>query len=43
MWPCTDYPKWLEKLKSIIRKYNPNADLVFWTYNWGYAPAEDRA
>ncbi|MBQ6846311.1 MAG: hypothetical protein IJO61_04195 [Oscillospiraceae bacterium] len=41
-WPCEDYPKWLGKVRDISRKYNPDADIVFWTYNWGWAPAEDR-
>jgi len=41
-WPCEDYPQWLEMLKQIIRGKKPDADIVFWTYNWGYAPEEDR-
>ncbi|MCC6442843.1 MAG: hypothetical protein IT210_05225 [Armatimonadetes bacterium] len=41
-WPCTDYPDWLEMLKGIVRKYSPGADIVFWTYNWGWAPEADR-
>ncbi len=41
-WPCTDYPQWLDLLKGILRKYNPDLDVVFWTYNWGWAPEEDR-
>jgi hypothetical protein len=41
-WPCVDYPEWLELLKKVIRRHNPAADIVFWTYNWGYAPEEDR-
>ncbi|NSW57602.1 MAG: hypothetical protein HPY44_16450 [Armatimonadetes bacterium] len=41
-WPCFDYPEWLDLLKRILRKYNPNLDIVFWTYNWGWAPEEDR-
>lgn len=41
-WPCTDYPQWLDLLKGIIRRYNPEADIVFWTYNWGWAPEPDR-
>ena len=34
-WPCCDYPKWLELVKKSVRKYNSEADVVFWTYNWG--------
>jgi len=41
-WPCYDYPQWLDLLKRVIRRYNPDADIVFWTYNWGWAPEEDR-
>lgn len=41
-WPCYDYPQWLDFLKRIIRKYKPDADIVFWTYNWGARPKEYR-
>lgn len=41
-YPCYDYPIWLELLKKTIRKYNENADIVFWTYNWGYQGEEER-
>ena len=41
-WPCNDYPKWLEKVRDVSRKYNPDADIVFWTYNWAWAPKESR-
>jgi hypothetical protein len=41
-WPCTDYPDWLNLVKRIIRRYNPDADVVFWTYNWGWTPEKDR-
>lgn len=41
-WPCKDYREWLIKLQSIIYKYNPDADIVFWSYNWGYADTEAR-
>ena len=41
-WPCRDYPQWLRLVKRIMRKYNPNLDVVFWTYNWGRQPLEPR-
>jgi len=41
-WPCTDYPRWLNLLQETLRHYNPTCDIVFWTYNWGWAPEEDR-
>ena len=41
-YPCEDYPVWLNFIKKIIRKYNPDADIVFWSYNWGSKPEEAR-
>lgn len=35
-YPCEDYPVWLDVVKNAVRKYKPDADIVFWTYNWGY-------
>ncbi len=41
-YPCEDYPSWLNVLKKAIRKYNKDADIVFWTYNWGWQPEDAR-
>lgn len=41
-WPCCDFPVWINRVKNTVRRYNPEADVVFWTYNWGWAPKEDR-
>jgi hypothetical protein len=41
-YPCEDYPQMVTMVKDIIRAYNPTADLVFWSYNWGWAPKEAR-
>ena len=41
-WPCTDYPQFVNMIKKSVRKYNPDAEIIFCTYNWGYAPEEDR-
>ncbi len=41
-WPSCDYPQWLNMVKNSIRKYSPDADIVLWSYNWGWAPEEDR-
>ena len=41
-YPCEDYPVWLNFIKKIIRKYNPDADIVFWSYNWGSKPEDAR-
>jgi len=41
-WPCIDYPRWLEVVMGAIKKYKEDADIVFWSYNWGWAPKEER-
>ncbi|HOJ10823.1 MAG TPA: hypothetical protein PK733_09545, partial [Clostridiales bacterium] len=41
-WPCQDYPQWLNLVKKVIRQHKPEADIVFWTYNWGYVSKEYR-
>lgn len=41
-FPCSDYPQWLEIVKKAVQKYKPEADILFWTYNWGYQPEEAR-
>ena len=41
-WPCLDYADWIKKLKETVNKYNPNADIVFWTYNFSHAPEKAR-
>lgn len=41
-FPCNDYYLWLNSMKRVVRKYRPDADIVFWTYNWGYAPEKER-
>lgn len=41
-WPCYDFPQWLDMVKKSIYKYKADADIVFWTYNWGYVNEEDR-
>ena len=41
-YPCEDYPIWLNLVKKVIRQYNSEADIVFWTYNWGFQPKEAR-
>lgn len=41
-WPCNDFPEWIDLVKEVIRQHSPQADFVFWTYNWGYAPVEPR-
>ncbi len=41
-FPADDYPDWLNMVKGAVRKYAPQADVVFWTYNWGNSPVEER-
>ena len=41
-YPCIDYADWVCLIKKIVRKYNSEADIVFWTYNWGAVPADAR-
>jgi len=41
-WPCYDSAEWVNLVKKIIQKRKPDVDFVFWSYNWGGAPVEDR-
>ena len=41
-FPVSDYPDWLNLVKRVIRKYSPEADILFWSYNWGSKPEEAR-
>ena len=41
-FPCYDYAQWVCLVRDTIRNVKPDADIVFWTYNWGWAPEEDR-
>lgn len=34
-FPSRDFPQWLEMVKGVIRNRKHDADIVFWTYNWG--------
>ena len=42
MYPCSDYPEWLQGVKRAINRYSPNAEIVFWTYNFGSQPVDAR-
>lgn len=41
-WPCRDFPDWVNLVKKVIRREKADADIVFWTYNWGWAPEKER-
>jgi len=41
-FPCSDYPEWVSLIHKVLRKYNPDVELIFSTYNWGYHDKELR-
>lgn len=41
-YPCSDYPEWVSLIQRVIRKYNPDVDIIFSTYNWGFADKDKR-
>jgi hypothetical protein len=41
-WPCEDYPQWVSLVRDTVRRYKADADIVFWTYNWGYVEEQYR-
>ena len=41
-FPCRDYPVWLNLVKKVIRRQKADADIVFWTYNWGFTAEKER-
>lgn len=41
-WPCYDYPLWIDLIKKTIYAKKPDAEIVFWTYNWGYVEEKYR-
>ena len=41
-YPCNDYPKLVNMLKSVTRDKKPDFDIVFWSYNWWHASDEKR-
>lgn len=41
-FPCSDYPDWLKGVKAAINRESPDAEVVFWTYNFCDYPAELR-
>lgn len=40
--PVMDWVPWLEMVTRVTRKYNPDFEILFWTYNWARAPEKDR-
>ena len=41
-FPCYDYPQFVALLRDVIRSHTPDAEIIFWTYNWGYEDAKLR-
>lgn len=41
-WPSPDWTSWLRLVTKVTRRHRPDFDLVFWTYNWYWAPEKDR-
>ena len=41
-FPCSDYPEWVSLINKVLKKYNPECELIFSTYNWGYHDADLR-
>lgn len=41
-WPCEDYPRWVAMVRRSLDKIKPEAQIMFSTYNWGYAPEKER-
>ncbi len=41
-WPCEDFPLFAGMVQKAVKKANPSAFVTVCSYNWGYAPEEDR-
>ncbi|OQA82012.1 MAG: hypothetical protein BWY31_03466 [Lentisphaerae bacterium ADurb.Bin242] len=41
-YPGSDYPAYIAKIRDTIHKAAPAAEVIFNTYNWGWAPLEAR-
>ncbi len=41
-YPCFDYPEWISLVRDSIRGVSPEADVVFWSYNFGFVDKEAR-
>ncbi len=41
-YPCYDYVDLVNMIKNVSRKYIPDLDVVFWSYNFSSAPIEAR-
>ena len=41
-WPSSDWVDWLKLVTEVTRRYNPDFEILFWTYNWFNAPEKNR-
>lgn len=41
-FPCYDYPQFVSVLQDVVHSHSPEAEVVFWTYNWGFEKQELR-
>jgi len=41
-FPCSDYPEFVAMLRDVVHGAKVDAQVIFWTYNWGYVDADLR-
>lgn len=41
-FPCDDYPEFISLLRDVIHSHSPGAEILFWSYNWGFLDAGPR-
>lgn len=41
-YPCCDYPAYLARIRDAVHNVNKDIEVIFSTYNWGWAPYEIR-
>ncbi len=41
-YPCYDYPAYLSRIRDAVHNVNKDIEVIFSTYNWGWAPYEVR-
>jgi len=40
--PTLEWVPWLNLVSKVTRKYKPDVEILFWTYNWFRQPEKDR-
>lgn len=41
-YPCEDVASLMRVVKNVVRRVKADADIVLWSYNWGFQPEEAR-